>query len=642
MQGCVYLRNTEGVYQYCNNEFSRLFGLHMAKDVINQNEDFLKSRITPFLKELFVLLEDDDEFIKINLKNLSVKKIQIRDQVGSLKYFYCHRVPVVNLESGDKSLLGVMIASNEKDAIDKANLLENIITFIPGSVYWMDRKGTYLGCNNEAAKMIGLHSRDELLGKTIYDIGKDLGWTEGVAEALAKDDKEVMALGEPKNIDQVPFYDANGDIVYQITNKAPIRDAVGNVIGLVGNSVDITKQKLIEQSLEKAKAEADAANQAKSDFLAMMTHELRTPLNIILGMTQLMKTENCTHEQTIEYLQTITNSGRSLLGLINDILDFSKAQAGKLQLREEPFELEPLLQQLQKEFTVKAEERNITYFVKRLNDLPHYLIVDGQRLRQIIYNLSDNALKFTGHGSVQVSVESFQVSDPGKIGLRFKIIDTGVGIPKDKINTIFEEFTQISTKTHNQYSRKYGGVGLGLAIVRQLIDLMQGKISVDSEYGVGTTFTCEFVFNLPNEEQMEELQSGSEASFNKEKLKASKVLLVEDNLLNQKVVTKMLERLNCQVDIAVDGSEALVKMKRPYDLVFMDMSLPDMSGIEVVKDHRAQEKPSRHQTIIALTANIHEDDKKACLEAGMDGFLTKPLMMDDLYKLLKEKTSSRK
>ncbi|OGT31579.1 MAG: hypothetical protein A3E87_00305 [Gammaproteobacteria bacterium RIFCSPHIGHO2_12_FULL_35_23] len=373
-----------------------------------------------------------------------------------------------------------------------------------------------------------------------------------------------------------------------------------------------------------------------------MTHELRTPLNIILGMTQLMKTENCTHEQTIEYLQTITNSGRSLLGLINDILDFSKAQAGKLQLREEPFELEPLLQQLQKEFTVKAEERNITYFVKRLNDLPHYLIVDGQRLRQIIYNLSDNALKFTGHGSVQVSVESFQVSDPGKIGLRFKIIDTGVGIPKDKINTIFEEFTQISTKTHNQYSRKYGGVGLGLAIVRQLIDLMQGKISVDSEYGVGTTFTCEFVFNLPNEEQMEELQSGSEASFNKEKLKASKVLLVEDNLLNQKVVTKMLERLNCQVDIAVDGSEALVKMKRPYDLVFMDMSLPDMSGIEVVKDHRAQEKPSRHQTIIALTANIHEDDKKACLEAGMDGFLTKPLMMDDLYKLLKEKTSSRK
>lgn len=516
------------------------------------------------------------------------------------------------------------------------NFLLDVIACMPGNVYWLDRRGRFQGCNDNVAKMLGFTSNKEIIGLRHEDTARIMGWDEGQAESFRHDDLKVLQTGKGVfGIEEPPINNAGGETIYYLTSRVPLLDHGGGVAGVVGISVDITERRRAEVALTRAKQEADEANQAKSEFLAMMTHELRTPLNVILGMAQIMQTEECDRDKQLDLLQTIFNSGKSLLGLINDILDFSKAQAGKLQVNPEPFELSQLLHQLQKEFSVKGQENNVAYQVKADPNLPRYLLADSQRLRQIIYNLSDNALKFTNNGTVTLVVDKVPAEQAGCLGIKVQVQDTGLGIPEEKLHSVFDEFTQVSTKKHTEYSRRYGGVGLGLAIVRQLIDLMGAKISVASELEVGTTFTCEFEFKQPTPEQLKELEAESAKHAGPIKsLRVSKVLLVEDNLLNQRVAAHMMQRYNCEVEIVGNGAEALAKMKSPYDLVFMDMTLPDMSGIEVTTSYRAEEGKGRHQPIIALTANVHEDDKKACMDAGMDGFLTKPIMLDELYQIL--------
>jgi signal transduction histidine kinase/ActR/RegA family two-component response regulator len=530
-------------------------------------------------------------------------------------------------------VVGRPVLESIKDIID---YYDSIIACMPGNVYWMDRKSTHLGCNANVLKMLGLRSKEQYSGMT-YDEMAELGkWKDGEADKFKQDGEEVMLSGQPKlNVEEPPILGPDGSKAVFLSNRVPLWNKKNKLIGLVGISLDITARKEAEEALKKAKQQAEEANQAKSEFLAMMTHELRTPLNVVLGMAQIMLAKDCSKEQREEFLNTILISGNALLGLINDILDFSKAQAGKLEVREEPFELMPLLEQLQTEFSVKGKENNVKYQIETDSNLPQYFLADGQRLRQVFYNLSDNALKFTNNGSVTLTAERFDSLKPNHVGLRVRIKDTGIGIPKEKLETVFEEFSQVNSEKHNEYSRKYGGVGLGLAIVKQLIGLMDAKISVDSEAGKGTTFTCEFDLALPSKKQIDSVQTRDiKVDTSKQKIKPCRVLLVEDNLLNQKVAKHLMNLLNCEVDIANDGSEALAKLQQEYDIVFMDMSLPDMSGLEVTKEYRAKERKNRNQLIIALTANAHADDEKACMEAGMNDFLTKPIMMDKLYDLL--------
>jgi PAS domain S-box-containing protein len=635
--GYVYVRAKNGVYQYANDRFAKLLGFGLGAELIGQNADKLQEKTllsNPALSQIVFL--DDRFFAKKRVKIVETE-LSVQDETGSAHKFISKRMPVYQ-KAKMVAVLNVMLPQPKKDAVDEISFLENVVTFVPGSVYWMDKAGVYLGCNEECASLLGL-PKEAVVGKTVFELGTAIGLSEFMAASFARDDFEVMRTGQPiLNREENSFVDGAQKTVYQLTNKAPIFDVNNNVLGLVGNTVNITKQKETEQALIKAKQEAEAANKAKSEFLAMMTHELRTPLNIVMGMAQLMQHDRCSLTEREEFLRAMMASGKSLLGLINNILDFSKMQSGALALRPAPFALEELLQQLAMEFSVRAQEMKVDFKLKKPRSLPEYLVADRMRLRQIIYNLCDNAMKFTGEGVVTLKLQLLKAEKKGHVKIKFVVQDTGIGIPSEKLDSIFEEFSQVSTEKHDEYSRRYGGVGLGLSIVKKMVDLMDGTLQVKSEIGHGTAFSCTFDFALPTAKEIAIIHDETQYSLDEQlTLPASRILVVEDEEMNQQVITHMLARLNATVGVAENGKEALEKLKNEYDLVLMDMSLPDFSGPEIVERYRSAEPEDRHQHIVAVTANVHADDQKKCIDAGMDGFLTKPIMLDQLRKVLLDK-----
>lgn len=527
------------------------------------------------------------------------------------------------------SQMTMQVQASEQDEIEDLGIkniqtihtfLQSIVNCMPGTVYWMDDTRHYLGCNQNMAELFGLQDSRESVGKTAYDfIDKER------AKIIDKIDSKVLETGKSFQIEEII---GNGQVY--VSYKSPIFSAENKVIGMVGISLDITKQKKTEAALKRAKTIAEKANQAKSDFLAMMTHELRTPLNIILGMTRIMQQEDLPADKREHYLQTVFNSGQALLHLINNVLDFSKAQSGKLELNNDVFSPREVLTQLQDELGYKAAERGLACSFTVDDQLPEMLYGDDQRLRQVLYNLIDNALKYTQKGSVTVSMGLYSVKNE-KMMVDIKIKDTGIGIPKDRLNQVFTAFSQVRSKKHNEYSRKYGGVGLGLAIVSRMVEVLKGRMFVESEEGKGTEFLIQVPFEKARDRKLRKEILAQELPEN---FPGMRVLLVEDNLLNQKVVSHMLNTLKCEINVASNGEEALALLKnKEFDVVLMDLSLPDMSGLEITRIYREQEKDKR-LPIVALTAHAHSDDEEKSLAAGMDDFLVKPLFPEKLREVL--------
>jgi len=422
------------------------------------------------------------------------------------------------------------------------------------------------------------------------------------------------------------------NIVY-LTYKVPLYDKKNCVVGVLGTSIDITKRKQAEEQLKVAVQKAEAANKAKSDFLAVMSHELRTPLNGIMGMSQVLKESEVSKAIFSEYVDSILLSGNELLGLINDILDFTKADLGQLTLENETFDLHQMLDRIRSRFAEKASEHGLQFAIDCDASVPQWLIGDVRRVRQILTNFITNALKFTHHGYIRIKVSAHNGSKDAAV-VRFSVEDTGIGIPEDQLFHVFEKFKQARTGDSKQYARKYGGTGLGLAIVKQLVDMMDGKVSVTSKLGNGSVFVCELPLKTPIKKLIRN-KSSSKEIISQNFLQGKHILLVEDNLMNQKVAKLMLEGARCKVDVASSGEEALSKLFNSYDLVLMDVSLPDISGLDVTSEYRRREKSSQHTPIIALTAHALAGDKELCINAGMDDYLVKPLIVEKLYDILK-------
>lgn len=423
----------------------------------------------------------------------------------------------------------------------------------------------------------------------------------------------------------------DGQIAWIKDTSFPLYDDKNEFIGFAGIAEDVTNDVLHEQELLNAKQQAEAANQSKFDFLAMMSHELRTPLNAILGMSQIMQMRKVPSEFE-ECVSVINQAANNLLTLVNDILDFAKVDVGTFSISEEQFDLRLLVSQIIYQLKIDAQAKNLTLTLDYPKDVPGLLIADSQRIRQIIANLVTNAIKYTEQGSIQLSVRALKRSSEKAI-LEIAIKDTGIGIGQDKLQYIFEKFSQVDSI----YQRKQKGVGLGLAICKELVEKMGGKIDVKSELGKGS----EFSFILPVKLSISVLEKplvqdnnqimSTECHYN------LKVLLVEDNTINQKIAKIMIENIGCRVDIAADGKEALSKLMhiKNYDLIFMDIGLPDMNGFEVAKAIR--KKPEMMNTpIIALTAHILDQDKELCLAAGMEKIITKPLVYNELVKIIQE------
>ncbi|MDR2590624.1 MAG: response regulator, partial [Oscillospiraceae bacterium] len=389
--------------------------------------------------------------------------------------------------------------------------------------------------------------------------------------------------------------------------------------------------------IEEALNEARIANQSKSIFLAQMSHEIRTPLHAIIGMIRIAKdTDN---EQRKDYaIDRISDASKHLLGVINDILDISKIEANKLELSPTDFLIEKMLNLIINVVSFRAEVKNQTLTVSYADDIPPCLYGDDQRLAQVITNILSNAVKFTPeHGLINLDVQLLEEID-GICTLQFVISDTGVGIDSEQQANLFDSFYQAQSNTN----RKYGGTGLGLAIAKSIIDKMDGKIKIESELGKGSafTFTVKMERSKPEVEERMKLQSENYQFLTSDMFNDKNILLAEDIEINREIIISLLDPLNIKVDVAengIDAVEMFTLSPDKYDLILMDLQMPEMDGYEATRTIRALDVPNAKTIpIIAMTANIFKDDIEACLAAGMNGHLGKPLDVDKMMDIFRE------
>lgn len=422
-----------------------------------------------------------------------------------------------------------------------------------------------------------------------------------------------------------------------------LKDAEGKVIGSIGILRDISKQIKIQEMLVQAKLAAEEANSSKSVFLAKMSHELRTPMNAVLGMLDLTLDTPLTDEQK-DNLKVAQEAAGNLLGLLNDILDLSKAEVGKISI--EAVEISPreIIRSVWKGLMILTSNKGIELRYSVADDVPDLVIGDPVRIRQIIINLINNAIKFTHKGYVEVGLKVLTRKEQA-CELIFSVKDTGIGIPKDKIGSLFEMFSQVDEKT----ARRYGGTGLGLAICKKLVEMMGGRIWIESELGKGSAFN--FILPLSVSQSTAALGSSLkgaaaslDASLADDGLGKIRILLAEDNVVNQKVASRMLEKRGWEVVIANNGQEALDRLaKSHFDVVLMDDHMPEMTGIEATAVIRNEEKQTGlHMPIIAMTANAMSGDRERYLSLGMDEYVSKPIDRGVLFQTIINLVKQRK
>lgn len=502
--------------------------------------------------------------------------------------------------------------------------LSAIIESTGSLIYALDKMGNYLIFNHAYRKMM----------QDCYQIEIDpkLAWTAlplpepdrlkvngFIQRALAGEQFKVVAeLGDP-GFERGWFE----------MNYNPIRDEFNQVTGVAVFSQDISERVLLEKELVAAKESAQADAKAKSAFLSNMSHEIRTPMNAILGLSELLLHKKL-DDNTLENLKAIRFSANNLLTIINDILDFSKIEAGKLSFDNQVFNLLQVLDELNRSISSSSKAKNLVYEVNMAGTIPNYLKGDAVRLTQILLNLLGNSVKFTQTGKVKLSVDVQSETETDFI-LEFKVSDTGIGIPKDQLKSIFQSFTRLDSP----HKYKTQGTGLGLSITKHLVEMQEGQIQVQSEVGKGSIFT--FVLPYQKLKANELGQSVIIEDIGQVSFAGMRVLLVEDNKINQMLARQILQGWQATVDLADDGFEAIAKLQRhKFDLILLDLQMPEIDGFEVARFVRKTLKsPSNQIPIVALTADAFAETRELTVQAGMNDFITKPYQQRDLLRILR-------
>jgi len=572
---------------------------------------------------------------------IEITVFPIRDSRGKIVNAVIQHIDITERKQAEETLR------------ESHQILDGIINTIPVRVFWKNKDLVFLGCNAIFAHDAGFADSRDVVGRDDYQ----MVWHDQ-AELYRADDLQVIESGRPKLFIEEPQTTPDGNTIVLLTSKIPLCNSDGEIIGVLGTYTDITERKRSEQELQKINQDlkiaieksnelaeqARKANSAKSEFLANMSHEIRTPLNGIIGMTGMLLDTNLDAEQR-EYAQIAQSSGETLRALINDILDFSKVEARKLELETLDFDLHATLKDTTDMLTIDAHEKDLELVCLVDPEVPSRLRGDPGRLRQVLVNLGGNAVKFTAQGKIVIRV-SLERDDERNVTLRFSVSDTGIGIPANRQGILFSLFTQVDGST----TRKYGGTGLGLAISKQLVELMGGRIGVESVEGKGSTFWFTAVFEkrptgpgtvdemfakIEGEGTIERIASKPIISDNNKR--KIRILVAEDNPVNQKVAQAMMRKIGLNADVASNGREAIDALQNIlYDLVLMDCQMPEMDGFEATRRIRKDVSGMLNPRIpiIAMTASTMQGDKEKCIQAGMSDFIAKPVQQKELVEML--------
>jgi len=629
----IFFKDLDGVYLDCNPAFSELVGWPRESVVGRTDQDLFGEEIgNGFRSNDLMMLK---EMKPLHFEEWITLAAGEKVFVDTLKAPYC---------DGSGKPIGMLgVASNitkHKLLSDKYQAVAQRLTYVQeatGDGIWdLDLEAGRVQHNARWCEILGLgeqyleHSAEFFHSLILEEDGA----------RVANHQKTALAKGAQAGSFELRYRmtHASGKIIW-VQNRGQVVawDASGRPLRAVGAITDISE--IVERDAllqgERRRAvqlaeEAEAASAAKSEFLANMSHEIRTPMSGLIGMIRLLVQSPLNPEQR-RYAESASSCGEQLLAIINDILDHSKIEAGKLELEEVDFSLEGLLGELRLPLSTRAQEQGLVLFLGPLPGTPDRLRGDPTRLKQVLSNLIGNALKFTAKGAVLVQVETLAGSADA-VRLRFRVTDTGIGIPANRLGEVFEKFTQADTST----TKNYGGTGLGLTICRQLVTLMGGEIGVTSQEGWGSEFWFTTQLRLAARETLRPAVTPAPLKPSRE-LGMLRVLLAEDNEVNQLLAVTLLKAWGVTVEVVGDGLQALEALRKTrYDLVLMDIQMPRMDGFEATAQLRQPESGvlDPRVPVVAMTAYAMREDRQRCLEAGMDDYLTKPIEPATLLEVL--------
>ena len=615
----IFRKDKEGRFTFGNTKFCGELGRSLGQIIGKTDFDF-------FPKELAAKYQHDDHSVmETGAPFETVEEHRTPDR-GKI-HVQVIKTPLCDALGNVIGVQGMFWDVTERKKIEEAlayerDLLRALLDNIPDNIYFKDRQSRFVKVGQALAKKFSLKDSEEAVGKTDFDF-----FTPEHAQAAYEDEQFIIRTGQPiiGRMEKETWHD--GRVTWGLTTKMPFRDKDAKIIGTFGVTKDITQLKETERELAKARDAAVESARLKSEFLANMSHEIRTPMNGIIGMTGLLMDTDLTDEQR-DFSETIRTSADALLTIINDILDFSKIEAGKLSIEIINFDLRDVVEGTVELLAERAEAKSIELASWVLEDVPCHLRGDPGRLRQVLTNLLGNAIKFTERGEVVVRVSKENESEQ-HVTIRCAVADTGIGIPHEAQNKLFQAFTQAD----GSLTRRYGGTGLGLAISKQLVELMGGQIGMESTPGKGSTFW--FVVRL------EKQPPGTTYFFKRPRgnLENLRVLVVDDNATNRQILQHQTESRKMRASTAVNGAEALELLRREaatgdaFNLVILDLQMPEMDGLTLAQTIRAD--PLIQKTrLVMLTSLGLRLDAEAWRSAGIDAYLVKPVKESRLFDCL--------